>query len=133
LNTSPIQHRIKVEVNVLTKDKRPPRLISPQQATSLALIINELTINSIKHAFRQRDEGHINMQISLNEQDAQLVTMTYHDNGPGWPTDVLQNKRSGVGLHLIRGTVHSPLHGKLHLHNDNGAVATITFKLAQFN
>lgn len=126
LNNSPVCHKIEVSVRPAAE----PLSIMPYQATGLALVVNELTTNSIKHAFSGRNQGHIDVQITTGQDDRD-VTLRFHDDGPGWPDDVLRGTREDVGLNIIRMTVRSPLRGQLALSNDGGAVATITFRLAQ--
>ena len=126
LNSSPIRHKIEVSVRPAAE----PLSIMPHQATGLALVVNELTTNSIKHAFSGRNQGHIDVQITAGQDDRD-VTLRFRDDGPGWPDDVLRGAREDVGLNIIRMTVRSPLRGQLALSNDGGAVATITFRLAR--
>jgi GAF domain-containing protein len=126
LGGSPIQQRIGVTV-------RAPReriLVAPKQATGLALVVNELTTNSIKHGFRGRPEGDISVDISTGDPTSQFVTLRFRDDGPGWPEDVLRGERESVGMRLVRLTVRSPLRGYLALNNDGGAVTTVAFSLA---
>ncbi|MEA3310133.1 MAG: GAF domain-containing protein [Chloroflexota bacterium] len=105
-----------------------PLMVSPRNATALALILNELATNSIKHALSEKSLGEIKITITLVGQE---VTLQYRDNGPGWSAEALNGESGGVGLQLIRGVVRSPLRGALTLVNAAGAVATITFRLPQ--
>jgi PAS domain S-box-containing protein len=122
LGGSSLHHKIRVTVTSLGE----PLLVVPKQATALAVITNELTTNSIKYAFRGRDRGRIDVQITDEGEDRQ-VTLKFRNDGPGWPDDVLQGRRKSVGLHLVRLTVRSPLRGQVTFHNDAGAATTITF------
>jgi PAS domain S-box-containing protein len=122
LGGSPLRHKIRVTVT----SPGEPLLVVPKQATALAVITNELTTNSIKYAFRGRDQGRIDVQITDGGEDRQ-VTLKFRNDGPGWPEDVLQGRRKSVGLHLVRLTVRSPLRGQVMFHNDAGAATTITF------
>jgi GAF domain-containing protein len=126
LGGSPIRQRIGVTV----KAPQEKILVAPKQATGLALVVNELTTNSIKHGFRGRAEGDIRVEIGVGEAVGQVVTLQFRDDGPGWPEDVLRGERESVGMRLVRLTVRSPLRGYLALDNDGGAVATVTFRLA---
>ena len=126
LGGSPIQQRI--DVTVRAPGERI--LVAPKQATGLALVVNELTTNSIKHGFRGRSEGTIRVEVSADDATGQFVTLEFRDNGPGWPEDTLRGERDSVGMRLVRMTVRSPLRGDLALRNDGGAVTTVTFKLA---
>lgn len=114
---------------------------SPRQASELALVIGELAINSLKHAFPSGSEAPptlIRVGFAL-END--LIRLEFRDNGPGYPEAVLslasQSKLDNgpspqatfrVGLYLVRGIVASTLRGRLDLSNDHGAVATLWFK-----
>ncbi len=126
LSGSPIRRRLRVTVMPSAK----PLWIAPKQAIAMALIVNELTTNSIKYAFQDRDRGRIEVQITAGDEHEQQVKLEFRDDGPGWPDDVLSGQRQNVGLNLVRLNVRSPLRGQVALRNDNGAVALITFKLA---
>lgn len=131
LSPSPIRQQIRVQVHA--EDIAPnfgEVLISPQQATALAIIINELTTNSIKHAFAKRHQGRITVHIRGQWQnDKRHITLSYRDDGPGWPQEVLHGEYANIGLRLIRMTAASPLRGNLQLYNDEGAVTVLTFNL----
>ena len=127
LGGSPIRHKIKVHVT----SPESAILITPKQATGLAIIINELTTNSIKYAFEKRNEGLIHIDIAVENQGK--IQLEFRDDGPGWPEDVLRGERENVGLHLIKMNVKSPLRGQLMLYNDAGAIAAILFKPAPLN
>jgi GAF domain-containing protein/HAMP domain-containing protein len=106
--------------------------VLPDQANSLALIINELATNSIKYALADRNAGRINVTIS--ETDAQ-ATLVFRDDGPGFPPDVLQTMqpRHNVGFHLVQNLVRRSLKGNLSLQNQQngrtGAIVTIDFQI----
>jgi two-component sensor histidine kinase len=108
-----------------------PVKVSPKQADSLALVINELTTNTTKYALSKGKTGKITVQITTEqptEPDTTLVELNYQDNGPGYPAEVINSERQNVGLYLIEKIVQHDLGGKLILHNDGGAVTTIRFK-----
>jgi GAF domain-containing protein len=126
LGGSPIQQRVDVRVTA----PKARILVTPKQATGLALVVNELTTNSIKHGFRNRSEGRITVELKNEDSIGHLVTLRFRDDGKGWPEDVLRGERQSVGMRLVRLTVRSPLRGYLDLQNDGGAVTTVTFRLA---
>ncbi len=103
--------------------------INTRQATGLALILNELTTNSIKHAFRGKKKGMIKVTIGRDPENINRVIIRYADDGPGWPDDILNGTKEDVGIEVIRLSASSPLNGEIGFENDNGAVATIKFKL----
>lgn len=104
----------------------PPNLtISPSQANSVSLIIQELTSNTVKHASATQPLA-ISLKIEAREQTIRIV---FADNGPGYPVAVLSHAEPvhGMGLDIIRTLVTSGLQGTLHLSNAPGATATIYF------
>jgi len=102
-----------------------PVRVTPDQAHNLALVINELVTNSVKHGLREQRSIGIGARIQL---DGDTVLLEFRDNGPGYSTDVLRSERSGVGFDLIQNIVRKNLRGELSLRNDSGAVAAIRFK-----
>ncbi len=105
------------------------QMIVPGQATTLSLILNELTMNAVKYALGDRSDSRIGLQATL-APDSGVLTLTFRDNGPGWPAHVLAGQGAGVGLRLIRGAVQSLPAGRLQIFNDGGAAAVVTFRLA---
>lgn len=105
--------------------------VTPDQANYLALVINELTTNTMKYALSQRDEGLLKVQINTKENT--LIVLRFCDDGPGYPLDVLnlEDPRYNVGLYLLQNIVQHSLNGKLILQNGpdgNGATVTIQFE-----
>jgi PAS domain S-box-containing protein len=124
---------IRSSLRMLPPDKRvsleiapSPARVTPDQAHNLALIINELTTNTVKYALRDRDSARITVHIALEE--GALVRFEFRDDGPGYPEEVLQGERENVGLGLIQSMVHKGLRGELSLRNDDGAVTVIQFE-----
>lgn len=99
--------------------------ITPDQADSLGLVINELATNVVKHALHDRAKGRITVQIA---QMGETVYFEFQDDGPGWPADIVRFDRHNVGFYLIQKIVRKELDGRLELYNEHGAVAEIRFK-----
>lgn len=100
--------------------------IVPKQANSLAILLNELTTNTVKYALPSR--SHVTVQINIERLSSELVRLHYQDNGPGFPPEVLQKRDFSVGLYLLHNIVASDLRGDVTLENDDGAKITINFK-----
>jgi two-component system, sensor histidine kinase PdtaS len=98
--------------------------VTPNQAHNLALIINELTTNTIRHAMLNRQQAQITVNI---QPEADRIWLEFKDDGPGYPEHVLRLERHGVGFDLIAPLVHKGLQGELSLQNDPGATTIITF------
>ncbi len=120
LSGSPIRHQIELTVDAPEESLRLPS----KQAISMALVINELTTNSVKYAFRDRFQGQIHVRITpLDEERIQVI---FRDDGPGIPDDVLAGKQRNVGFWLVETNVRHTLDGEIDYHNDDGAVVTFT-------
>ena len=122
---------IKSAMQIRPRDKQvfidvppSPLRVTPDQAHNLALVINELATNTIKHALPGRTEARISVRIALEDD---VVLFEYRDNGPGYPEDVLRLERHAAGFDLIKNLTRQSLRGELSLHNDDGAVAVIRF------
>jgi len=102
-----------------------PVRVTPDQAHSLALVINELALNTLKHALGERGALHVAFRIALDDG---LVRCEFQDDGPGYPEHALQFERHGVGLDLVQNIVRNNLDGDFVLRNDHGAVALVRFR-----
>lgn len=127
LSSSPIQDQVAVVVDT----PEDVRYVSSKQAVALALITNELTTNSVKHAFGARSTGEINVQIKEVKDKDGLATLRliYRDDGPGFPDAVIHSRQSNTGMWLLQTSATHTLGGSLTLHNDDGAVVTLQFPL----
>jgi PAS domain S-box-containing protein len=101
--------------------------LSPKQASAVGLILNELAINSLKHALSQ--DAPICLYLQTYPTSAG-VELEYRDNGRGYPEEILQGKRVSVGLYLIEALAEHDLSGQITFSNDQGAVARLCFALA---
>ena len=93
--------------------------ISPRQAGNFALVLNELTTNSIKHAKTPGKPLSLSLESSA---EGGFIAICYRDNGPGLPNEIVVGQQGHVGLKLIRQLVTSSLRGELTLDNEAGAV-----------
>lgn len=111
--TTPIQ--IEVQSNI---DKVGLKTIVP-----LGLIINELISNSIRHAFRDKANGHIKILLS-SDVDEQF-TLSYSDDGTWIDPDP---DHSSFGLELLE-IITEQLEGKITREaGDNGTCYTFQLK-----
>lgn len=100
-------------------------------AIPLALIINELVSNSIKHAFKDRDSGEIWIEF-LSEQNDDSKKRHYvlevGDNGVGLPKNLDIRDIKTFGLDLVLSLTEQ-VDGKLSL--DLGRGTTFQIRFAQ--
>lgn len=123
LNCSPIRDSIKTSYRFTKSEIK----ITSKIAFKIAIIINELTINTIKYAFKEREKGEI--EITIQEPLPRYISITYRDNGPGWPEEVISNTKGSVGTKLIRDLITKDLEGELELFNNKGAEITFQFRI----
>jgi two-component sensor histidine kinase len=71
-----------------------------RNAESIGLIVTELVINSLKHAFNETTkDGEINVAYDVSGTDWQLAVA---DNGSGKPDGVFAQPKTGLGTGVVR-------------------------------
>jgi len=98
--------------------------LATQQATSCALIVNELLQNALEHGFANRDGGTIRV-VLRDTADSMLIEI--HDDGEGLPAGFDLRGQSSLGLQIVQTLVRDDLKGEFELRNGNGVTATIAF------
>src|SRR5262252_554017 len=99
-------------------------LLPAQQATSCALIINELVQNAVEHAFLGLPGGSI--VVRLTEQGDSMC-IEIQDDGRGLPQDFDLVRQGGLGLQIVRSLVREDLKGEFELVNGAGVRAIVSF------
>ena len=84
--------------------------IDLQQAVPVALVVNELLTNALKHGFPAGRSGEIMVSA---RHEGMHIAVTVRDNGVGLPPGVTQDAASGLGFRLI-GLLTEQLHATLH-------------------
>ena len=108
-------------------EPRPTAIsVPPKQATNMALVINELTTNTIKYALDDRTSAKITVRIILESDN--MVRFEFHNDGADYPPEVLSGDRRNLGLYLVQTLVERGLGGTLELRNDHGPVTIIRFR-----
>lgn len=91
------------------------------QAIPCSLLINELVVNALKHAFGKTDEGAI--EVTLQKELPHII-LRVQDNGRGFDEDPQTD--DSLGLTLV-STLSKQLDAELSFKNDNGAVVEVKF------
>ena len=73
--------------------------LDPDRAISLALIVNELVTNAVKHALSDRSNGHIWVRLSRQDENSALISV--RDDGVGLPAGFDLTKSRGLGMRII--------------------------------
>lgn len=97
--------------------------VSGDIATSVALVVYELVMNSVKHAFNNRNSGIITVHITKGNQYA---TITVTDNGTGFK----EKEKDSFGLLIVKTTVRDKLGGTLRVSSgESGSQFGFDFKI----
>jgi PAS domain S-box-containing protein len=96
------------------------------QAVSAGLLISELLMNAYKHAFKNKEEGHIIIKSHFNNKK---LILRVSDNGVGLPDNFTLNSGSN-GMVIIK-TLAKQLNGELTFTSDSkqGTTFSISFEL----
>ncbi len=113
----------------VTFDIPPSELRVPsKQATILALLINELVANAVKHGFANRDRGTI--AIRAHERNGEAVVEIGND-GEAIHENFDPNGSHGLGMRIIQRLVTADLHGSFHIGpGEGGSIAILRFPIA---
>lgn len=93
------------------------------RAVPLGIIINELTSNALKHAFKDDEKGVIDINFS---KDNNNFVLYIYDSGTSFPSKLDINNTQSLGLQLVTRLV-SQIDGSIELDLTDGTRFTITF------
>lgn len=91
--------------------------------TPIGIIINELIVNILKHAFVEGDKNS-QISISLHKKD-DVLELKVADNGKG--IDLKEKKEKSFGMKLIK-SLSRKLKADLTIENKNGTLVTLIIK-----
>lgn len=112
------RERIHLELNIQESK------VKAEIGMNLALIINELITNSLKHGLADSKAGSIRIHFT-REND--MLTLEVADNGNGLPEESLRNRNpSSLGLSLV-DSLAKQIGGKVDLLNQEGACVKLRF------
>ncbi|UXH43295.1 sensor histidine kinase [Rossellomorea vietnamensis] len=102
----------------------PQLLIQSNKAVSVALVLNELIQNCMKHAFKQKVEGEIQVVFMRVEDHLEVRVI---DNGEGLSTVY----KPSLGLDIVKMMIEHDLSGDFSIEpaQNAGTVALVTFPL----
>lgn len=95
-----------------------------KHATACALVINELLMNAIEHAYVNRDSGEI---MVLLEDRGDEVYLSVRDDGEGLPPDFDLAQMDSLGLNIVKTLAENDLQGTFVLESEQGTTATVRF------
>lgn len=98
-------------------------------AIPCGLILNELVLNAIKHAFPDERKGEIT--VELHENEGGSVRLTVRDNGVGLPEGIDIEHTDTLGLQIV-ALLAGQLDGRIEICRDGGTAFTLSFKLPNY-
>ena len=104
-----VRHALRM---LLTLEGTRSFLLPAQQATSCALIINELVQNAVEHAFVGAPGGSIVVRLA---EQGDSMNIEISDDGRGLPSDFDPARQGGLGLQIVRSLVREDLKGEFEL------------------
>lgn len=110
-----------VEMNV----EGPDVMLPSGKATSVALILNELIHNAVEHGFKNLDKGRINILLSENDENIEIVVL---NDGEALPEEFDFRTHRNLGLQIVGNLVYEDLSGNFSISNHAGMImAQVTF------
>ncbi|MCK9150609.1 PAS domain S-box protein [Methanobacterium alcaliphilum] len=100
-----------------------------ETAIPLGLIINEVIVNTLKHAFPDEISG--NIEISFKSQ-GEYFLLTMEDDGIGLPDNITLQSAQTLGLQLVNNLI-TQLDADLEIIRSKGTKFKITFKELKYN
>ena len=90
-------------------------IMSSHKASYVSLVMNELFSNLFKHAFKDRTEGHVQVDVRDVRGDGQddMLHITIRDTGCGLPDDFESTRQRRLGLQIIDNLVRNELEGTI--------------------
>jgi len=93
-------------------------------AIPLGLIISEMIVNSVKHAFKGIENPQLKVQVTKNNQTIEII---FQDNGIGLPENFSLEQPVSLGTEIIQALTDQ-IEAEIKHENDNGAKFTIVFQ-----
>lgn len=97
------------------------------KAVNVALVVNEIISNSIKHNRHLDGELRVDIKTVL-DQKSQTIHLTCRDNGVGYPCEEGEefvSDSEGLGIVILGSIINMEFEGEYHCYNDHGAVVDI--------
>jgi PAS domain S-box-containing protein len=98
-------------------------------AIPCGLILNELVLNALKHAFPGERKGEI--IVELHENEGGTIRLTVRDNGVGFPDGVDIEHTDTLGLQIVT-LLTGQLDGRIEVRREGGTAFSLSFKLPKY-
>ena len=97
---------------------------STDASIRLGMVLHELCVNSIKYAFKNRDNNILNISLKLKDE---IIHVCVADNGKG--VEDVQSMQAGnsLGVQLITTIIEEQLDGEVEFSSVDGLICDIYF------
>jgi two-component sensor histidine kinase len=101
--------------------------LDTDRAISLALVINELVTNAVKHGLSNRSDGHVWVRLARNDENSAVISV--RDDGVGLRPDFDLRRSKGLGMRIVAGLSEQLQAAISHRGGSNGTEFVLTFPL----
>jgi two-component sensor histidine kinase len=101
--------------------------LDTDRAISLALVINELVTNAVKHGLSNRSDGDVWVRLARNDENSAVISV--RDDGVGLPPDFDLKRSKGLGMRIVAGLLEQLQAAISHRGDSNGTEFVLTFPL----
>lgn len=101
--------------------------VGASTAITCGLLVNELIINALKHAFPSGQSGEVSLTLTV--VDRTLVTLDVRDDGVGLPADFDSRRATSLGMQLV-SDLSRQLRGTFAIEPGPGAHFRVQFAIS---
>lgn len=124
----PLIDKIRRNIQSICGERKPVTItvtgsdlvVDSSQATSIALVVNELITNCLDSAFTGRESGQITIFL---QEGSRYHTITVEDDGVGF--DPANRSGNGLGLDIVSLTVRDKLGGSVRIQSGSGGTKVL--------
>ncbi len=117
--TDTLQVRDQIDINIDVDDID----MNINEIIPLGMLLNELLTNSLKYAFKDKQDGLINLTITKSADEAYKIY--YSDNGRGFSQSAFENSET-LGLTIVNMLLKQ-LQAEYEVHTEGGFTISFTF------
>jgi PAS domain S-box-containing protein len=114
------QEKSTIELNI----DIPVIHFSTDASIRLGMVLHELCVNSIKYAFKNRDNNLLKITLKLQNE---IIHVSVEDNGEGVEDVQTILQGNSLGVQLIKTIIEDQLDGNVEFSSKNGLVCDIYF------
>ena len=103
-------------------------MLDIDSSISIGLIINELVLNSIKHAFKDQSNNQIQLEIFCESKSLFIKIL---DNGTGLPANFSIEQDAGMGLHIVSGLCEQLKSSISFKSSEDGTLAQVIIPISE--